>query len=293
MWPFNQIERLENAAPLDALATKVKPVLEKALASRRVADLLHGVWLGHPLHPVLVQVPVGAWTSAAILDSVPAARSAATLLIGVGLAGSVPAAASGLADWSQQDTRQQRTGLAHAMGNVTALGLYAASLVARSQARPGLGRALAYAGFTAAAASATVGGHLAYRQTAGPSHAVPHAEIAPPGWVDLGPLGDLPDGQPALRSIGEVPLFVLRRGWQVHVLVDRCSHASGPLHEGDLSTERGRLCITCPWHGSTFRVDDGQVVHGPATAGQPVLQVRTDGGRVSVCLPGLSMGNED
>lgn len=293
MWPFNQIDRLENAQPLDAVAAKIKPLVEKALVNRRVTDFLHGVWLGHPLHPVLVQVPVGAWTSAAILDSVPRARPAATLLIGVGIAGAIPAAATGVADWSQQDTQQQRTGLAHAMGNVTALGLYGASLLARSQARHGLGRALAYAGFAVAGASATVGGHLAYRQAAGPSHAVPHAEIAPPGWADLGSLMDLPDGEPVQRSIGDVPLFVLRRGSRVHVLVDRCSHASGPLHEGELSTEGGRECITCPWHGSTFRVDDGRVVHGPATAAQPALQVRTQDGRVGVRLPGLSMGNDD
>lgn len=293
MWPFNQIERLENATALDGVAAKVKPVVEKALANRRLTDVLHGVWLGHPLHPVLVQVPVGAWTSAAILDAVPGGRPAASLLIGVGLAGAVPAAASGVTDWSQQDTQQQRTGLAHAMGNLMAIGLYGASLVARGQARHGLGRALAYAGFAVAGSAATIGGHLAYRQAAGPSHAVPHAEIAPPGWADLGPVSDLPDGQPTMRSIGEVPLFVLRRGPRVRALVDRCSHASGPLHEGDLSIENGRECITCPWHASTFRVDDGQVVHGPATAAQPALQVRIADGRVSVRLPGLSMGSED
>lgn len=293
MWPFNQIERLERAAPLDTVAAKLKPVVEKALANRRVTDTLHGVWLGHPLHPVLVQVPVGAWTSAAILDSVPGGRRAASLLIGVGVVGAVPAAAAGVADWSQQDTQQQRTGLAHAMGNVVALGLYGASLLARSRANYGLGRALAYTGYALAGASATVGGHLAYRQAAGPSHAVPHAEIAPPGWNDLGELAELPDGQPAQRTIGEVELFVLRRGQRVHALIDRCSHASGPLHEGELSTEGGQECITCPWHGSTFRVKDGQVVHGPATAGQPALQVRSEGGRVSVRLPGLSMGNDD
>jgi uncharacterized membrane protein len=167
MWPFNQIARLEDAAPLDAVGAKIKPFVEKALANRRVTDALHGVWLGHPLHPVLVQVPVGAWTSAAILDAIPAARPAATLLIGVGMVGAVPAAAAGVADWSQQDAQQQRTGLAHAMGNVAALGLYGGALIARSRSRHGLGRALAYSAYALAGASATVGGHLAYRQAAG------------------------------------------------------------------------------------------------------------------------------
>lgn len=293
MWPFNQIERLERATPLDTVASKLRPLVDRVLARRRVTDALHGVWLGHPLHPVLVQVPVGTWTSAAVLDAIPRTRPAAGLLIGVGLASALPAAATGVADWARQDTQQQRTGLAHAMGNTAALALYGGSLLARRRDREQLGRVLAYAGYGVAAAAATVGGHLAYRQSAGPSHAIAHAEIAPPGWSDLGLLADLPDGRPVLRHLDRVELFVLRRGSRVHVLVDRCSHASGPLHEGELVVDRGRECISCPWHGSVFRVDDGQAVRGPATAGQPVLQVRVREGRVSVCLPGLSMGNDD
>lgn len=290
MWPFNQIDRLERMTALDAVAERIKPVLERVLASRRARDVLHGVWLGHPLHPVLVQVPVGAWTSAAVLDAVRGQQRAAGLLIGVGLVGAAPAAAAGWADWSQQDTQQQRTGLAHASGNIAAIGLYAGSLVARSTGRTGLGRSLAYAGFLTASAAATVGGHLAYRQAAGPSHAVAHAEVAEAGWLDLGAVAELPDGRPALRRLGEVDVFVLRRGEDVVAMIDRCSHSSGPLHEGELSTEHGAQCVTCPWHGSVFRVDDGTVVHGPATAPQPKLDVRTDGGRLQARLPDLSMG---
>ncbi|MBA3525095.1 MAG: Rieske (2Fe-2S) protein [Geodermatophilaceae bacterium] len=290
MWPFHLIDRLENASALDAVAARIKPVVEKATSNRTVTDALHGVWLGHPLHPVLVQVPVGAWTSAAVLDAVPAMRPAAGLLIGVGIAGAAPAIASGWTDWSQQDTQQQRTGVVHAIGNTIALTLYAGSLYARRRNRVGVGAALAYTGYAVAAASATIGGHLAYRQAAGPSHAVPHAEIAPADWTDIGALSDLPDGTPGSARLGEVDLLVVRRGQQVDVLVDRCSHASAPLHEGELVTERGRLCIACPWHGSVFDVQTGRAVHGPATAPQPALDVRVEDGRVRVRLPGLSLG---
>lgn len=293
MWPWNQIEKLETAAPLDAVGDRIKPVVERILANRRVTDVLHGVPLGHPLHPVLVQVPVGSWLSAAILDAVPGQGRAARLLIGVGLAGALPAAASGLADWSQQDTQQQRTGVAHAMGNIAAVGLYGGSLVARAAGRHGVGRALAYAGLAAAGASASVGGHLAYRQAAGPSHAVAHAEIATGGWHELGPVADLPDGTAVERRLDELSVFVLRRGNAVHAMVDRCSHASAPLHEGELSTVDGAACITCPWHGSTFRIADGHAVHGPATSPQPVLDVLIEDGRLSVRLPGLAMGSGD
>jgi len=292
MWPFNQIDRLESSTTLDGLAQRIRPVAERLLANRRVTDVLHGVWLGHPLHPVLVQVPVGTWTSAAVMDAVPGGGRAAGTLIKVGMAGAVPAIASGWADWSQQDTQQQRTGLAHAIGNTVALSLYAGSLLARRGGRHGLGRGFAYAGYAVAGTAATIGGHLAYRQAGGPSHAVAHAEVGPPGWHDLGPLADVPQGATG-RRIGDLDLFVWRQDDVVRAMVDRCSHASGPLHEGELTSEHGSPCVTCPWHGSVFRISDGRVVHGPATASQPVLQVRVEQGNVQVKLPGLAMGNDD
>lgn len=290
MWPFEQIDRLERIEALDRVGGLVKPVLEKLLTDRRVTDVLHGRWLGHPLHPVLVQVPVGTWTSAAILDARPGHDPAAAVLIGAGLVGSVPAIAAGWADWSQQDAQQQRTGLVHAAGNVVAVWLYGGSLLARAGGRPRLGKTLGYAGFLAASTAAMIGGHLAYRQAGGPSHAVAHAEVAPSGWHDVGALADLPDGRPVLRRLGGTDVFVLRRGEDVVAMVDRCSHSSGPLHEGELTVEDGLTCVTCPWHGSVFRVDDGSVAHGPATAPQPALDVRIEGGRLLVRLPGLSMG---
>ena len=65
------------------------------------------------------------------------------------------------------------------------------------------------------------------------------------------------------------------------MLADRCSHMSGPLSDGDL----GDGCITCPWHVSVFRLADGSVARGPATAPQPVFATRIPGGVLQVCLP--------
>jgi nitrite reductase/ring-hydroxylating ferredoxin subunit len=68
---------------------------------------------------------------------------------------------------------------------------------------------------------------------------------------------------------------VLRTGEDVHVLTDRCSHLAGPLHQGRIVTDdNADVCVICPWHGSTFRVADGSVVHGPATARQPSFESR-------------------
>jgi nitrite reductase/ring-hydroxylating ferredoxin subunit len=96
------------------------------------------------------------------------------------------------------------------------------------------------------------------------------------------PAAGLASRQPAKRMLGDVPVVVVRDGDDIHVLADRCSHLSGPLSDGDYHDG----CLTCPWHGSTFRVNDGRVARGPATAPQPVFRTRVTGGILQVCLPG-------
>jgi nitrite reductase/ring-hydroxylating ferredoxin subunit len=89
--------------------------------------------------------------------------------------------------------------------------------------------------------------------------------------------------QGVVRAVlGEVPVVVIADDAGLHVLAGRCSHLSRPLSGGDISEG----CLTCPWHGSTFRISDGSVVHGPATAPQPVFVTRVRGGTVQACLPG-------
>ena len=93
---------------------------------------------------------------------------------------------------------------------------------------------------------------------------------------------DAPEGKPVRRLLGEVPVVAVRTGGAVRVLADRCSHMSGPLSDGELTDG----CLTCPWHGSVFRVADGAVVRGPATAPQPAFEVCEADGMIQVCLPG-------
>src|SRR4051812_3302171 len=266
------LDALENTTALDPVAKAVTSVVSGALKSRAVKDLLHGVWLGHPLHPVLVQVPVGTWTSAAILDALPGTGTAPDVLIGVGLVAVVPALATGWTDWSVLHERQQRVGLVHAASNVVAGTLYASSLIARRRGNRARGRALGWAGYAVAGLGSYLGGHLAYRQAAGPNHAefVPH--LVQPGWHDVGSFDDLPEGKPTALSIGDVSLLVVRRGNEADVLANRCAHLDGPLARGKVTVADGDNCIVCPWHGSTFRLRDGAVVHGPATARQPVFR---------------------
>src|SRR3954470_13240893 len=97
------LDRAADVAAFDKPIEAARKAVQAVLKPQAVSDFLHGTWLGHPLHPVLVQVPVGTWLSAGLLDAVPPLRPAATVLIGVGCTAAVPAAAAGAADWAAQE----------------------------------------------------------------------------------------------------------------------------------------------------------------------------------------------
>ena len=278
------LDRIADVPTFDKAIEPVRRGVLSALRPPALKDFLHGTWLGHPLHPVLVQVPVGSWISAGLLDAVPPLRPAATAMIGTGVVAAVPAALAGAADWSEQEPGVRRLGALHALLNVSALGLYAGSLVARGKGRGGLGRVLSYTGLGLATVSASIGGHMSYAQSSGASHSVTAARALQHDWIDLGPLDDLPEGRPALRTgsggSATVPLAVVRRGVRVDVFIGPCSHLSGPLQEGTVEQVRGATCLVCPWHGSAFDLDSGEPRRGPAANPQEKLEVRMQAGRV-------------
>jgi nitrite reductase/ring-hydroxylating ferredoxin subunit/uncharacterized membrane protein len=272
------VSRLEQDARLDPAVSAGQRVA-RLIRPGRVRDALHGVWLGHPVHPLLAQVATGAWLSASVLDLTGGPEEAATLLTGAGLAAAAPTVLAGAVDWSEQHEQQMRVGVVHAVGNALAIGLYGASLAAR---RPGRRRLLRLGGLAMASGAGLLGGHIAFRLAGGANHAeeVPH--LLQPGWHDLMKAEDLPEGKPVRQVLGEVPVVAVRVDGVASVLADRCSHMSGPLSDGDLDDG----CLTCPWHGSMFRVADGSVARGPATAPQPSFDVREAEGVLQVRLPG-------
>jgi nitrite reductase/ring-hydroxylating ferredoxin subunit len=276
MDPRNIGERLEANAALDRVAEPAHRAVTAALPSGPVTDVLHGVWLGHPLHPVLTDLPIGFWTSAFVLDLLGgrAARPAADLLVGAGVAAAVPTAAAGLADWSEMDRPERRTGVVHAASNVTATALYGLSFLARRRGHRARGVLLGIAGATAATAGAFLGGHLSFRRAVGVNRAA--AAPAPREWTEIHVEGVLGREEPTLARLDGEPLVAAEGDGGPVALFDRCSHLGGPLHEGTLVDG----CVRCPWHGSTFRMADGSVVHGPATATQPAYELRVDGERM-------------
>ncbi|GHJ12045.1 Rieske (2Fe-2S) protein [Micromonospora sp. AKA38] len=279
------LTKLEQASGLDRVGDRVQRVVQGTLRSQRVRDALHGVWLGHPLHPAMVQVPVGAWISAAVVDLLPGQRRAATALVGLGTVSALPAAVAGWNDWAALSRDQRRIGLVHAGANIVGLTLYAGSLAARLNGRHGLGRALAYLGLSAASGGAYLGGHLAYTQGAQVSQSVSDLHLIGDGWHPVGDLNSLPQRELVTREIDDVSVILYRHGDDVTVMLERCPHQSGPLGEGEVRQIDGHACVVCPWHGSAFRLNGGEVVHGPAANDQVVLPTRVVSGRVEARLP--------
>jgi nitrite reductase/ring-hydroxylating ferredoxin subunit/uncharacterized membrane protein len=290
MWPFDVISRLERAQVLDRPATAVRGVVQRIVVNRTVKDALHGVWLGHPLHPGAAQFALGSFLSASVLDAVRGDRAGAesNLLIYTGLAASLPTVASGWTDWAESHEDQQRVGLVHAAGNGAAVALYVVTLLARRRGHHAA--ALSVTAGLLASVAALLGGHLGYRQALGANHAEDVTHIGPERWQSIGALAELPDGKPVRRNAGQVPVFVLRRGTEVTVLSDRCPHLSAPLSDGELVGSGAQARVVCPWHGSEFRIADGSVVHGPATAPTPRFESRVTDGTVQarvVTIPGV------
>jgi len=285
------IDRVEDATALDPLAKATQKIVDAAVRPRWLRDILHGVPLGHPVHPLAVQVPLGTWLSAAVLDVFPGTDRAARMLIGVGVVSAVPTALSGYTDWSKLHEQQLRVGLVHSAINLLATGLYAASFLQRTRGKRASGKVFGYAGLIVAAGGGFLGGHLTYRQAAGVNHTedVPH--LFPEGWHPLAPVADIEDGRLEHHVVEGTALLVFRQGDEVNVLSDFCSHLSGPLHEGKIvagagTPAGGSPCVECPWHKSVFSLQTGEVVHGPATSAQPRFDARITNGMVEICLQG-------
>lgn len=273
------MKRLEGAGALDAPAEKLVKVVGPATRPRVVKNALSGTWLGHRFHPLLVPLPIGFWTGALLFDLVATrrARWAADTLVGAGIAAAVPTAAAGLSDWADAEPDARRVGLVHASCNTLALLCYSSSLVARLLGARKAGVGLGLAGAAAISAGGYLGGHLSYVQAVG----VEKKRFAggPSTWTPVLDEAELEDGRPRVVRAGDTEVLLVREGNRLHALWASCTHECGPLAEGRFADGN----VTCPWHGSTFRLADGKVVRGPAAASQPVYETRvSDGGKIEV-----------
>lgn len=171
-WIVRAPRWIEGATVLDPAARAVTALAEAVVGRGRRRDLLQGRWLGHALHPLLITVPVGAWTSVSVLDLTggPGSRDAARTLTGLGLVAAAPSVVTGWAELLDTSARDRRTTTVHAAANSVGLVLYARSWAARRAGRHLAGAGLAAAGLTAVSAGGFLGGHLTQARKVGSHH---------------------------------------------------------------------------------------------------------------------------
>jgi nitrite reductase/ring-hydroxylating ferredoxin subunit/uncharacterized membrane protein len=275
-------DRIEQLQALDPVSEPLQKAVRAVVPQGSdLKDLLSGTWLGHPVHPPLTDVVIGAWTSALLLDLFGGdpTEEAADRLVGAGVLAAVPTAAAGLSDWAELRGGTRRVGSVHAIGNTTALLLHALSWAARRRGDRRRGVTLSALGYSVATFSAWLGGHLSFGKGVGVNQAA--FEEGPSEWTAVLDDAELEDGKLTAAQANGAGVLLVRKGEGLYALADRCSHRGCSLHEGELNDDT----VTCPCHGSTFGLD-GSVTKGPATSPQPSFAVRTREGRIEIRRPG-------
>ncbi len=275
------MEMLERAQVLDAPASATAGTFREKLGPGALKDAISGTWLGHALHPLLTDLVIGAFVSATLLDALGADEDgrASERLIAVGILAYPATALTGISDWADTelgDPRVRRVGLAHAAANVVSLTLYASSLVARRRGARGRGKLLGLGGAAALGAAGYLGAHMSFVQGVGVDQTV--FDPGPVEWTDAAESGGVPAGQLCRVVVDETPVLLLRHPDGLRAIHDRCSHRGCALSGGEVDGE----VVVCPCHGSRFRLEDGAVERGPATAPQPAYETRESGGRIEI-----------
>lgn len=249
---------------------------------RSVFDVLHGTWLGHPLHPVLTDITVGAWSLAGLFDWIAlfgggkeAERAADTLTV-IGTVSALPTAVSGVADYSTIPKPAMSAGTLHGLANTVGLLLYVLSLRARRNGDRRRGIVLSSIASVVLVVSAWLGGELVYRHKVGVNHGDSPSE--PKDWTVVLDEGKLGEDEPHRADVAGTPVLLYRYHGTVYAISAVCSHAGGPLEEGQFDG----TCVQCPWHDSVFDMDSGAIVHGPATYAQAKYAARIRDGKIEV-----------
>ncbi|HEX8918199.1 MAG TPA: Rieske 2Fe-2S domain-containing protein [Chloroflexota bacterium] len=284
---FRPLDRfIDSQTWLDSLAEPlqgwVNSLFSGGDAGKQVKNFLNGTWLGHPLHPVVTDVPIGAWVATLVLDTAASVSGdegyerAADLTLATGLAAAAGAAASGWTDWSDTYGKDRKVGLVHGLTMVGTVLAYAASLGARWSGNRKLGRMWSNLGLGLLTAGAYLGGDEVYDLGFGVNHtAFLHG---PTEFESVMPLDDLQPNKPTKADVKGVPILLVRIQDTLYALDDTCVHAGCSLAGGHLQG----ASIVCPCHGSQFDLRDGSVINGPATMPEPYYDVRVQNGMIEV-----------
>lgn len=278
-------------SPAKPFDERIQKVIDRSLyaggrpSSQKIRNFLNGTWLGEPLHVVLKDVPIGAWTVAMLFDVfdwIGGSREFALAVeasIAIGILGAVGAAATGLTDWSDVDPPARKMGLLHGVLNVGATALFTSSLLLRRNKSRSGGRVAAALGYSLMTYSAHLGGKMVYKHRVGVDRT--DGLLFPEKFTPVLPASELTEDQPTRAMHRGVPILLVRRGQRLFAMAETCSHFSGPLSQGKLVDG----CIECPYHASRFALEDGRVINGPAVHPQPCLEVRIHEGQIEIRKP--------
>lgn len=257
-------------------------VLEGGEPTRQAADVLHGTWLGHPLHAILTDVTIGAWMLGTLFDFFgmfdrsKTAQRAADQMIAIGTASAVPTALAGITDFSSIAHRAATTGATHGLLNLTALALNFLSVRKRRSGGRAMGVFLSTATSSMLLLTSWLGGELVYRYRIGVNKTGDPSGFE--DWQTAMKDEDLAEDQPVRVEVSGFPVLLYRHAGEIYAIGAVCGHESGALEQGTFDG----LCVTCPIHQSVYDLRDGSVVHGPAVYAEPSFQVRVKDGQVQV-----------
>lgn len=270
--------------PVGTAVQKAVTTLYKAGGepANAVKNVLHGSTFGHPIHPIKAGAVVGAWSIAAVLDVCESlgnrkAGDGADAAVGIGLLFAASSAITGLTDYTGIDDKpRKRIGAMHAMVNGTATLLYGASYLLRRSNQRTLAKALAGVGYGIMAFGGYLGGVLVFEQGVGVDHA--DRENLPQDWVAVAEVSDIPHGSSKVIEVNGNPVLIAHTKGKYRAIGNTCAHLGGPLNEGKIANGM----VTCPWHGSCFKLDTGAIVDGPTAYPQPAYDVRVRNGHIEV-----------
>jgi nitrite reductase/ring-hydroxylating ferredoxin subunit/uncharacterized membrane protein len=274
-----------------AIDERLQKLIDKFLycggrsSAQKIRNFLNGTWLGEPLHVVLTDVPIGAWTAAIAFDVLDLIRTrrefalAADTSIAIGLVCAAGAAVTGVTDWSDVDPPARRSGFIHGLLNLSATAMFATSLVLRKKKLRTGGRICTALGYAVMSYAAHLGGEMVYKCRVGVDRT--EGQALPRDFVAVLPETELKADKPTRAIHLCVPILLVRSGERIFALAETCSHFSGPLAEGNLVGNS----IVCPYHNSRFALEDGRVLEGPAVHPQPCLEVRIRNGQIEVRQP--------
>ena len=276
---------------LDEAGAAIQPAILNAFKAggetgNDIKNFLHGKWLGHALHPIVTDIPIGAWTTAAVLDTMELCGSkqykpGADAAVSIGLAGAAGAAVTGVTDWTATSGKQRKAGLVHAALNIGATALYLTSLFLRKKEKSRTAAiTLSMLGYGLTTVSSYIGGNLVYNEQMGVDHTV-LPEGYPEEFTAVLAESELAENTMKCVHAENANILLARKNDKIFAIANTCSHQGGPLSEGELLDD---CSVRCPWHQSIFSLQDGSVIDGPATQPQPKFDVRVNAGQIEVRL---------